>query len=451
MSDSKSAYSREIYISNLRGIKTLPTSLKTIEEEGRKKTPAPNWDYVAGSASSEATYDANRRALDHWQLVPRMLSAANTNEFDMSVRLPALGPATDDDAAESEGALVGKLFPTPLVLCPIGVLRQLHQGKDLDVARAAAELNIPFTMSSASSTPCEEIAAAAEWDPKSSPGRDGFFQLYWPSDDEVTASILSRARKAGFSTLVITLDTWALGWRPRDLDHNGYNPFLHGEGVANVFSDPVFVKKYCEGKSPLGAGVSDEERQQAAIAAISLITPGYSRGWEDLKIARELWGEGPIVLKGIQTPADAVRAVQAGVQGVWVSNHGGRQVDGAIGSLQALRSIVQVVHSSVSTSASAEKRTRPAVIFDSGIRTGADIMKALALGADLVGIGRPYAYGLAAHGQEGVDAVLRTLMADLELNATLAGCKSVSEIRQRGTGATGLEPVVVRTGAELKL
>ncbi|CAD6892291.1 unnamed protein product [Tilletia laevis] len=454
MSDSKATYSREIYVSNLRGVETFPTTLKVVEELGKKNVPKSAWDYVAGSASTEQTYDSNRRALDNWQLVPRMLTAAATDDFDMTLRLPALGPATDDkatEAGEGQGAALGKLFPTPLVLCPIGVLRQLHEEKDLAVARAASELNIPYTMSSAASAPCEEIAEAGEWDPKETPGKEAWFQLYWPSDDELTASILSRAKKCGFTTLVITLDTWALGWRPRDLDNKGYNPFLHGEGVANIFSDPVFVQKYCEGKSPLSKDATQEDIGQAAIQAIGLITPGFSRGWEDLKIARKLWGDGPIVLKGIQTPSDALRAVQHGMDGIWVSNHGGRQVDGAIGSLQALRSIVQVAHASASTSGKADGRKRPAVIFDSGIRTGADIMKALALGADLVGIGRPYAYGLAAHGQVGVDAVLRSLLADLELNAALAGCKSVEEIRQRGTGATGLEPVVVRTGSELKL
>ncbi|KAK0525143.1 hypothetical protein OC834_005272 [Tilletia horrida] len=449
MSDSKAAYSRQIYVSNLRGVETLPTSLKTVEEAGRKNVPKSAWDYVAGSASAEQTYDANRRALDQWQLVPRMLTASSTESFDMSVRLPALGTATDEDASES-GA-VGKLFPSPIVLCPIGVLGQLHAEKELATARAASELHVPFTMSSASSTPCEQITEAAEWDPKDTPGKEGWFQLYWPSDDEVTASLLSRAKKCGFTTLVITLDTWALGWRPRDLDNKGYNPFLHGEGVANVFSDPVFVKKYCEGKSPLSKDATEEDIGQASIQAISLITPGYSRSWEDLKIVRELWGDGPIVLKGIQSPHDAVRAIRAGMDGIWVSNHGGRQVDGAIGALQALRSVAQVVRSSVSTSAAPERRTRPAIIFDSGIRTGADIMKAIALGADLVGIGRPYAYGLAANGEQGVYAVLRTLLADFELNAALAGCKSVSEIAQRGTGANGQEAVVIRAGAEPKL
>ncbi|KAK0545142.1 hypothetical protein OC846_005786 [Tilletia horrida] len=449
---SKSAFNRELYAQNLGGIKTLPTNLKTIEEAGRKNVPKDAWDYVAGSASFEHTYDSNLRAFSHWQLVPRMLTGVSTDAFDMSVRLPALGPAADDEAVESGSstAAVGKLFPTPLVLCPIGVLGQLSKENDAPVVRAASEQNIPFTMSSASSTPCEVVAETGEWDPKDSPGREGWFQLYWPSDDDVTTSILSRVKKAGFTTVVITLDTWALGWRPRDLDNSGYNPFLHGQGVANIFSDPVFVEKYCEGKSPLAKDATEDDVSAASLAAIGLITPGFSRSWEDLKIIRERW-DGPIVLKGIQTPQDAIRAVAAGVEGIWVSNHGGRQVDGAIGSLQTLRSIAKVVHATKSTSAKPEDVKRPAIIFDSGVRSGADIMKAIALGADLVGIGRPYAYGLAAHGQEGVEAVLRSLLADFELNATLAGCKSVAEIRQRGTGSAELEPVIVRTGAELKL
>lgn len=195
-------------------------------------------------------------------------------------------------------------------------------------------------------------------------------------------------------------------------------------GCANLFSDPVFVEKYCEGRSPLAEDATPEDVEQAAlsVATQGLLTSGMARTWAELAFIRNVWGDNPIVVKGVQTLSDAVRAVEAGVDGIWVSNHGGRQVDGAIGSLQALRPISQYVRSLP------KDTKRPIVVFDSGIRSGADIMKAVALGADLVGIGRPYAFGLACRGQEGVEAVLKSFIADFEMNAALAGCRTLDDL-----------------------
>lgn len=201
-----------------------------------------------------------------------------------------------------------------------------------------------------------------------------------------------------------------------------YNPFLKGQGIAHLLSDPYFISTYCDGKDPKRSDITQEELLQVSATAVSLLNPGISRKWSELSLLRELWGDDPIVLKGIQSLRDCELALtnEANIDGIWVSNHGGRQVNGAIGSLQALPTIAARCHQLGKT-----------VIFDSGIRTGSDIIKALALGADAVGIGRPYAYGLALGGQQGVERVLKGLLADLELNAALSGCRSVKEINRQ--------------------
>ena len=260
--------------------------------------------------------------------------------------------------------IFGTEYAAPIVVSPIGVQGQLHEEADTGTALASSSLGVPYTHSSAASVALEKVAEEADF--KS--GDDlGWFQLYWPIDDDVAASVIQRAKKAGYKALVVTLDTWILGWRPSDLD-TGYNPFLTGKGVANVFSDPVFVEKYCEGKSPLSKEATEDDVLAASIAAIGQLNPGVSRKWSELAFLRKHWGDDPIILKGIQSVTDASRAVEAGMDGIWVSNHGGRQVDGAIGSLQALGPIARYVRSITNG---------PKVIFDSGIRCGADIMKAL--------------------------------------------------------------------------
>jgi L-lactate dehydrogenase (cytochrome) len=290
--------------------------------------------------------------------------------------------------------VLGTTMPAPVILGPIGVLGLYHRDAELHVARAAGALGTPMILSTVSSTRMEDVATTGDG-PK-------WFQLYWPREREVAASLVERARAAGFTTLVVTLDTFRLAWRPRDLDH-AFLPFLTGDGLTNYLTDPVFQR--------LAGG----DRVEEGIDYWARIFGNPTLTWDDLAWLRERWS-GPIVLKGIQHPGDARRAIDAGMDGIVVSNHGGRQVDGAIGSLDALPSIVDAAGDDL------------AILFDSGIRTGSDVAKALALGAKAVLIGRPYVYGLALDGEAGVRHVLRTLYTELELTLTLAGIARPAEL-----------------------
>jgi lactate 2-monooxygenase len=312
------------------------------------------------------------------RIVPRMLN----------------GPVPRDLSVE----VLGTTLPVPVITAPVGVQSIVHEDAELAVARATASVGVPMTLSTVSSFTLEQVAEASG---------DGvrWFQLYWPNDDAFTASLLARAKAAGYSALVVTLDTWMLGWRPHDLDH-AYLPFLTGEGLANYFEDPVF----CAGLAKPPA----EDLPAALMRWLPMFT-GTDHGWADIAFLREHW-DGPIVLKGVQSGDDARRAVDAGVAGVVVSNHGGRQVDGAVASLDALPAVAAAVGDQID------------VLFDSGIRTGADIIKALALGAKAVLVGRPWVYGLALGGQDGVRHVLRSLLADLDLGLALSGHRRVAEL-----------------------
>jgi isopentenyl diphosphate isomerase/L-lactate dehydrogenase-like FMN-dependent dehydrogenase len=289
-------------------------------------------------------------------------------------------------------------MPAPLMLAPVGVQSIIHPEAELAASRAAASQGLPFIASTAASHTIEQIAeamgAASRW-----------YQLYWPRDRELATSFCNRADEAGYEAIVVTLDTWLLGWRPRDLQH-GYLPFLKAEGVANYFSDPVF-------RAALEKPPEQDPGPAIGHWAYQFANPGVS--WGDLAWLREQT-KLPIVLKGIVHADDARRAVDAGVDGLIVSNHGGRQVDGSIGALDALPLIREVVGSDMP------------VLFDSGIRTGADIFKALALGANAVCLGRPYVWGLALDGQAGVEHVLRCLLAELDLTLALSGYTSIEQV-----------------------
>ncbi|GFE12655.1 oxidoreductase [Streptomyces glebosus] len=362
----------EIYLHGMTGVvPRLPTDLTRLERLAEQRLGPGPVGYVAGSAGTGSTAVANRAALDRRRIVPRMLR--DVQERDLSVEV------------------CGRALPAPLALAPVGVLSIMHPDAESAAARAAAAQGVPYILSSASSTPLEEVAEAMG---------DGerWFQLYWAKDREVTRSFLHRAKAAGYTALFVTLDTPLLAWRPRDLDQ-AYLPFLHGVGTANYFSDPAFRA---------GLAKPVEEDPNAAVRHFVGMFADPAKTWPDLAFLRENW-DGPIVLKGILHPDDALRAADAGVDGVVVSNHGGRQVAGSVAAADALPRVVE---------AAAGRLT---VLFDSGIRTGDDIFKALALGAKSVLVGRPYAYGLGLDGQAGVEHVLRCLLAEFDLTLALSG------------------------------
>ena len=304
--------------------------------------------------------------------------------------------------------LFGTTYDTPILIAPVGVQQIFHADKENGVAAIATELGLPYILSTASSSTIEEVATA------SGPTGHRWFQLYWPKDDEITISLLGRAEKAGYTVLVVTLDTWALGWRPWDLDH-AYVPFMNGIGNATGFADPVFRRQFRERH---GGQEVEDDVPLASQEWVAACFSGAAHSWEQLQVIRDHW-KGPLVLKGIQHPDDAVRAVECGADGIVVSNHGGRQLDGAVGSLDMLPEIVEAVGS------------RCTVLFDSGIRTGVDVIKALCLGAKAVLVGRPWVYGLSIAGKEGAKDVLRGLLADLDQSMGLAGIRAVEDCNKK--------------------
>lgn len=379
----------QIYLAGLSQERpALPVSPDRLEAAAAQALSAEAYGYVAGAAGGEHTLQANREALDAWRIVPRMLRGVA--ERDLRVEL------------------LGRRRAAPVLLAPVGVLSIVHPEGELAAARAAAALEVPLVLSTVSSYPLEAVAeamgTASRW-----------FQLYWGRNPEVTASLLRRAEAAGYEALVVTLDTTLLSWRERDIQ-NAYLPFLYGEGLANYFSDPAFRAALEE---------PPEENPTQAILYFAQIFSNPALTWDDLAFLRANTTL-PILLKGILHPDDARRAVDGGVDGIIVSNHGGRQMDGAVGALEALPPVVDAVGEATT------------VLFDSGIRRGADVFKALALGARAVLFGRPYVYGLGLAGAEGVREVVHNLLADVDLTLGLAGCTAWREVgRERLVRAPG--------------
>lgn len=366
---------QQIYASSLTGgALSVPVSLSLLEQKAKEILSPAAFDYVAGGASGEDTVRANREAFYRWRIVPRMLR--DVSQRDLSVEL------------------FGVQLPSPVILGPVGVQGILHAVGELASARAAASLGLPFTLSTAASRTIEEVAQAA--------GGAGngaqWFQLYWGKNPDLTVSMLQRAERAGYKALVVTLDTSMLAWRERDL-HHAYLPFILGQGLANYFSDPVFRALLPQ---------PPEQNPAAAIQVWSSLFSNTALTWGDISFLRRHTSL-PIILKGILHPDDAVHALDAGVDGVMVSNHGGRQVDGAIATLDALPAIVREVNG------------RVPVLFDGGIRRGADVFKALALGARAVLLGRLFTWGLALAGEQGVRDVVLNLLADFDLTLALSG------------------------------
>lgn len=371
---------QQIYMAGMfQGQRPLtPVSYEELEAQARAKLSPEAYGYIAGGAGGEATMRANLEAFARRRIIPRMLR--NVAQRNLGVRV------------------LDQEFAAPVLLAPIGVQSIAHAEAEVAAARGAAAADVPIILSTASSKTLEEVAQAAGTAPK-------WFQLYWGRDPELTKSFLARAERAGYSALVVTLDTNLLSWRERDMQ-NAYLPFLLGQGIANYLSDPVF-------RAALPA--APEINPQAAVLHFISVFTNPALTWDDLAFLRANT-RLPIILKGILHPDDARLALDHGASGIIVSNHGGRQVDGAIAALDALPGVVQAVGD------------RAPILFDSGIRRGADVFKAIALGAQAVLLGRPYIWGLALDGETGVRDVLQNVLADLDLTLALSGHASFATV-----------------------
>ncbi|AFR51063.1 alpha-hydroxy-acid oxidizing protein [Gordonia sp. KTR9] len=394
----------------------VPTDFAELERRAKRAMSARAWAYIAGGAGEGRTMAANRAALDRWAIVPRILR-------DVSQR----NLSTD---------LFGRRLPAPVLFAPIGAGSLAAPGADALIGRAAAELGVPYIFSNQASVTMEDVAAAMD---EVDSGAPRWFQLYWSTDDDLVDSLLERAAAIRAEAVVVTLDTTMLGWRPQDLNL-GSLPFARGEGIAQYTSDRRFVDIVAQ-----RLRAATDERPEISLGAIATLisitrnAPGrflqnvrspqpraavqtfldiYSRpslNWDDLAGLRARTSL-PIVLKGVLHPDDARRAVDAGVDGIVVSNHGGRQVDGAISSIDALDAIAPVVDGRIK------------VLIDSGIYTGSDVFKALALGADAACIGRPHMYGLALAGADGARDAVADIIAELDLTLGLSGHTDVADL-----------------------
>lgn len=373
-------YQNQIYGAGLKGVlPALPVDAATLETRAVAAMSESLRNYVQGGCGDEHTQDLNRTAFRRWGLVPRMM--IDTSVRDLSVDL------------------LGMRLPTPLFMAPIGVtgLCTTDAHGDLHAARAAAATDVPMIASTLGNDPLEDVAAAMGDTP-------GMFQLYTPKDKNLAASLVGRAERAGYRAIVVTLDTWVTGWRPRDLNSGNF-PQLRGHVLQNYFTDPVFRKL-------LGKPVEDNLPE-----AISLWGRLFGKvlTWDDLAWLRSLTTL-PIILKGICHPDDARRAIDGGAAAIYCSNHGGRQANGGIAAIDMLPGVVAAAGDTP-------------VLFDSGIRSGSDIAKALAIGARAVGIGRPFAYGLALGGAEGAAHVLRCLLAETDLLMAVNGYPTIADLR----------------------
>lgn len=403
----------------------VPVGARRLQEAAKKALNARAYAYVAGGAGDEVTQRANRAAFDRWAVVPRVLR--DVSNRDTSIEL------------------FGRRLPAPLLLGPVGALELVHDEADLAVARAAAATGVPMVFSNQASYSMEECAAVMGDSPR-------WFQLYWSTSDELVESLVGRAEAAGCDAIAVTLDTTMLGWRPRDLDL-GHLPFALGKGIAQYTSDPVFRRLVEERVASAGApapadpAASAERDKQPrptpaavrALVGMAKAWPGsfrdnlrsplpraavetflgiYSRPsitWDDLAWLRSRT-RLPILLKGVLHPDDARRALDEGVDGLVVSTHGGRQVDRSISALDALPEVLGAVAG------------RAPVLLDSGIRTGADVFTAVALGATAVLLGRPFAWGLALGGEEGVRQVIGDVLGEFDLTLGLTGHTAVDQL-----------------------
>ena len=352
-----------------------PVSADDWERAAEQKLDPGAFGYIAGGAGAESTMRANLDAFDRWRIRPRMLTGNAVRDISVDV--------------------LGLHSPAPFLLAPIGVLSIAHEEAEVGVARASAASGVPMLLSSAATHSLEEVAAT---------GAPRWYQLYWVNDREICASFVRRAEAAGYGAIVVTLDTLTLGWRPRDL-RAAYLPFIKGEGCGQYFSDPVFLSRLAR---------PPEEDLLTAAATMLATFPNLGLTWDDLDWLRNETTL-PLLVKGVLTAEDAQLALDHGMDGIVVSNHGGRQVDGAVASLDALVEIRDALPDAV-------------LLMDGGIRCAADVLKAMALGADAVLLGRPYAYALAVGGARAVEDLIQNLMAEIDLNLALAGVTSIRDL-----------------------
>ena len=409
------ARQNQIYRAGVLGRRpAVPTDFSELERRAHRASTARGWAYVAGGAGLGRTMRNNREAFDRWTIVPRMLHGVERRDLSVD--------------------LIGTPLPAPILLAPVGAGQLIAEDSDLLTARAAAATGIPYVFTNQGGTPMEETAAAMGESPR-------WVQLYWSTDEELVDSLIDRAEKIGAGALVITVDTTVLGWRPEDLNL-GSLPFAHGLGIAQYTSDPRFRELVAERAGRPPAENADRTITLGAIRSLLSITrhhPGSFRnnlrsrlprasvetfldiysnprlGWSHIATLRDRT-RLPVVLKGILHPDDARKAFDLGVDAVVVSNHGGRQVDSSVASLDALVEVRRAVGPSA------------VVLMDSGIRSGADVFTALALGADAVLLGRPYMYGLAIAGQRGIQEVIANIIAELDLTMALTGVRAIEDI-----------------------
>ncbi|KIO11421.1 hypothetical protein M404DRAFT_845090 [Pisolithus tinctorius Marx 270] len=356
--------------------------------------------YANSNAGLSWTDHANREAFYRWRIIPRMLVDTSTRDLSVDV--------------------FGHRIPAPILFAPIGINKLYSPEGELVPAKVAGELGLPYCLSTAASQSIEDVAAANDAGAASveqhSTDHSGkkaktprFFQLYMGHDDDVTISLLTRAWNSGFDVCMLTVDTWQLGWRPTDIDAANYTFYYPGTpGNEMGESDPTFMRKY-----------GSELSRDKGTWIDKCVWHGKAHTWDRVKWVEKEWhrisGGRPFLLKGIQAGADAQAALEAGCAGVVVSNHAGRQVDGAISSLDALEDVVNAVGGKMT------------ILFDSGIRTGSDVFKAIALGADAVLVGRLWVWGMSHGGEAGCRHVMKSLLADVDITMTVGGYRSITD------------------------
>ncbi|QEY19793.1 alpha-hydroxy-acid oxidizing protein [Psychrobacillus sp. AK 1817] len=370
------AKNNDLLLGNIDNHTKYPIDFKELEQEAREALEPGPFGYIRSSAGGEETYNKNISSFSKYSIVPRFL--------------------TDVSSLNTEVTILGHTYPHPLFIAPVGVNKIAHEDGEIAVAKAAAKFNFPYIQSTVSSYSIEEIAAAT-------PGSSKWFQLYWSSNKEIAFSMARRAEVAGYEAIVLTVDTVMLGWREEDI-RNQFSPLKRGYGQGNYATDPVFMADLTE------------QSQEAIVDSILENIYHPTLNWNDITELRNHTSI-PILIKGILHPDDAKLAIEKGIDGIIVSNHGGRQLDGVIASIDALSGIVEAVNGSIP------------VLFDSGVRRGSDAVKALALGATAVCIGRPFVWGLAAGGQKGVERVLENFLQETKVSISLAGVRNMEELR----------------------